>query len=533
MGECTSSEFTPLSTSPRFPLLQQTFPLCSACPLREDWNRPPKSIFGLPPGNPLEATLHMTEETLLAQVDRHCRPPDHERKPQLESRDNGYFSLGPGFITPTQAPLRRLSKDHHDAATRIPSWIDSRRRFRYGSIHLTNSPPYLVSNFCQWPQADLSHTSIASSAAPTLWLFGHSPLPKLAQCSKLLGYFTPDYVSLHTCIPPNGPNLCLDSAFTPRRLYVIRVHPHVTVYRYPFHSLKTARRPSRGIRPTTFAGVNHELVASAKVPRCRTRICSFSVPSAAPPAQTPASRSASFKPAVPQYLTAEQEKAALRRYEEAKRAVDRTQGGFMSDDGHGSRSTLFPMIRCILLPLPGLPPKAILSEKERMRRVYESQDAAALRNNVNMESPLNTDYADATAQKEALRRKFEARDALSRENSANVQPQTPPCSNSTTGQVRSPARTRSASSTGGPRPTPVPPTAGGSGRVLSATEEKAMLKARYEAMEAPQPLRMNGSTLSPLNGRQANASVSPSPSSSVPGRVGESPAPPLRKLPHP
>ena len=29
-----------------------------------------KSIFGLPPGNPLEATLHMTEENLLAPVDR-------------------------------------------------------------------------------------------------------------------------------------------------------------------------------------------------------------------------------------------------------------------------------------------------------------------------------------------------------------------------------------------------------------------------------------------------------------------------------
>ena len=28
-----------------------------------------KSIFGLPPGNPLEATLHMTEETWLPQVD--------------------------------------------------------------------------------------------------------------------------------------------------------------------------------------------------------------------------------------------------------------------------------------------------------------------------------------------------------------------------------------------------------------------------------------------------------------------------------
>ena len=289
------------------------------------------------------------------------------------------------------------------------------------------------------------------------------------------------------------------------------------------------------------------------------------MPSAAPPAQTPTSRSASVKPAVPQYLTAEQEKAALRRYEEAKRAVDRTQGGFMSDDGHGSGSSSDPIAYDSLYPsapagsssqsgpaadepppfdviAPPSGPQAILSEKERMRRVYESQDAAALRNNANTEPPLNSysppvpgssssDYADALAQKEALRRKFEARDALSRENSANVTPQPPPRSNSTSGKFRSPARTPSASSTGGPRPTPVPPTAGGSGRVLTAIEEKAMLKARYEAMEAPQPLRMNGSTLSPLNGRQANASVSPPPSSSVPGRVGGSPAPPAQTPP--
>ena len=85
-----------------------------------------KSIFGLPPGHSLEATLRMTGESSLSQVDRHfffltsrqrlakaasplqtrlaflssttlmrsrkaphmlghCRPPDHERKPQSET----------------------------------------------------------------------------------------------------------------------------------------------------------------------------------------------------------------------------------------------------------------------------------------------------------------------------------------------------------------------------------------------------------------------------------------------------------------
>ena len=37
------------------------------------------------------------------------------------------------------------------------------------------------------------------------------------------------------------------------------------------------------------------------------------------------------KPAVPQYLTADEEKAALKRYEEAKRAVDRTQQSEFED----------------------------------------------------------------------------------------------------------------------------------------------------------------------------------------------------------
>jgi hypothetical protein len=304
--------------------------------------------------------------------------------------------------------------------------------------------------------------------------------------------------------------------------------------------------------------------ATAKVPVVAQGSAPSRMPSVAPAAQTPASRSASAKPAVPQYLTAEQEKAALRRYEEAKRAVDRTQGA-LSDDGHGSGSSSDPIAYDSLYPsapagsssqsgpaadepppfdvvAPPSGPHAILSEKERMRRVYESQDAAALRNNANTEPPLNpyfppvpssssSDYANALAQKEALRRKFEARDALSRENSANVKPQPPPRSNSINRNFGSPARTPSTSSTGGSRPTPVPPTAGGSGRVLTAIEEKAMLKARYEAMEAPQPLRMNGSTPSPLNGRQANASVSPPPSFSVPGRAGGSPVPPTRTPP--
>ncbi|KAF9001751.1 hypothetical protein BDQ17DRAFT_616286 [Cyathus striatus] len=93
---------------------------------------------------------------------------------------------------------------------------------------------------------------------------------------------------------------------------------------------------------------------------------------------------------VPQYPTAEQEKAALRRYEEAKRAVDRTQGGDGAPVAYdalypegGSSSQQQQQPREADLPPPfqestsGIP-AAHLSEKERMRREYEARDAAAL-----------------------------------------------------------------------------------------------------------------------------------------------------------
>ena len=43
---------------------------------------------------------------------------------------------------------------------------------------------------------------------PALWLIGHSPLPKLAQSSELLGYLIPDSLCRYIHgIPPNSPDL--------------------------------------------------------------------------------------------------------------------------------------------------------------------------------------------------------------------------------------------------------------------------------------------------------------------------------------
>ena len=97
----------------------------------------------------------------------------------------------------------------------------------------------------------------------------------------------------------------------------------------------------------------------------------------------------------PQYMTAEQEKAALRRYEEAKRAVELSQGG---DEVPSSNpiayDSLYPSSKPAASgsssqPVDDAPPSfeaaaggnnimAHLSEKERLRRAYEASDAAAM-----------------------------------------------------------------------------------------------------------------------------------------------------------
>lgn len=221
--------------------------------------------------------------------------------------------------------------------------------------------------------------------------------------------------------------------------------------------------------------------------------------------------------AVP-YLTAEQEKAALRRYEDAKRAVDRTQNVNRIDNAGGSNSgpiayeSLFPT-GSSQPPPPveeGPPPfdnavagssniMAHLSEKERLRREYEARDAAALAKQ-NQAPPLAVytspppfapgpstpvQYANAFEEKEALRKKFAVRDAqlAVRSNGSNQPTLRENGVNDSEGRT-SPSRSP-GSATGGFRPTPKPPAAGsGTGRILTAAEEKALLKAKFEAFDS-------------------------------------------------
>jgi hypothetical protein len=231
------------------------------------------------------------------------------------------------------------------------------------------------------------------------------------------------------------------------------------------------------------------------------------------------------KPPVPQYLTAEQEKAALRRYNEARSAVDRTQGfdaeptqpssssPIPYDSLYPSRST--PASATVPAPAPAANgneppppfdmsavPESHLPEKERMRRAYEAQDAAAQQPPPGGTPPYVPErrtpppfassshgHAQPLPEKALLQKRFEAQDAAAL--GSNGHPQPPP---------RTPSSPHPA-----PRPPPAVPGAASGSKILTAIEEKAELKAKYEAHD-----RATGSP-SPPPGPSAAGSSAPPP----------------------
>ncbi|KAF8212472.1 hypothetical protein K438DRAFT_1806557 [Mycena galopus ATCC 62051] len=222
----------------------------------------------------------------------------------------------------------------------------------------------------------------------------------------------------------------------------------------------------------------------------------------------------SATPKVPQYLTAEQEKAALRRYHEAKQAVGRVQG-YVPEEPNASGSS--PVAYDSLFPSPsgssanapngkgdspppfeaGSPNTSQLSEKERLRRAYAAQDAAAALQNsrpVNDAPPPFSGGSpqSAFAEKQMLQKKFEAQDAETRR--AAGAPQPPP---------------RKASNSSLSRPTPPSPAPV---KVLTALEEKALLKSKYDAEDAGSKPKVNGNG----NAVYTNGLSSPSSSASTP-----------------
>ncbi|KAJ7046549.1 hypothetical protein C8F04DRAFT_1060888 [Mycena alexandri] len=207
---------------------------------------------------------------------------------------------------------------------------------------------------------------------------------------------------------------------------------------------------------------------------------------------------------VPHYQTAEQEKAALKRYHEAKQAVGRVQGnveeGSDVKSASGSSPIAYDSLYNANAPNGSPPPfdsaasdLSRLPEKERLRRAYAAQDAAAaLQNNRpanDAPPPFSGGSPQAMAEKVMLQKRFDAQDAEARRAA---------------GIPRPPPRKESNSSMG--RPTPPSP---GPVKVLSALEEKALLKARYDAEDAASKPKVNG------NGVYTNGGGLSSPSSSV------------------
>ena len=298
-----------------------------------------------------------------------------------------------------------------------------------------------------------------------------------------------------------------------------------------------------------------------------------------PPTQAMPIQSNSTPPAfgspsnVPAYRSAEQEKAALRRYEEARQAVDRTQSGFEDGSSSGpgptrdsapiSYDALFgsggaggssssaaaapPVHTPAAAPPPFDPPAgpatgaAILSEKERLRREYEARDAAALAAQRQQQeppppafsaappsasappppftpqAPPQSQYASAIAEKEALRRKFEAQDrqrAAAAAASSLPPPaplQTPSRNSSAAGHKPTGAGAPAYSTPPPLSPRAIPATPGGSQQILTAAEEKARLKAKYAAEEAAQRNTPPAPLQPRVNGNANGMSPSPPP----------------------
>jgi hypothetical protein len=230
---------------------------------------------------------------------------------------------------------------------------------------------------------------------------------------------------------------------------------------------------------------------------------------------------------IPQYPSGESEKTAYQRYYEAKAAASRNQGQRYSSSEPISYDALYPVDHLgasqahhtpsvspppppvngdsDLPPAFGTPshPYSLLSEKERLRRHYETQDATmapAPASPPPHSSPMPAPpsftpppgvagfMTNGLSEKEILRRKFEADDAAAlAAQSPMARPPVPP------------PRSLSISSGHGlppiPRSPPALPVFDGPSMPLSASEEKARLKAQYDAEDA----RANGDRSPSLN----------------------------------
>lgn len=182
------------------------------------------------------------------------------------------------------------------------------------------------------------------------------------------------------------------------------------------------------------------------------------------------------------------EKEQMRRYYEAQ---DRVAAAAASASGSANRpsSVPVPVTRSVSTPV------GLMDEKEQMRRYYEAQDRVAAAasgasgsGNVTsctstrhstLSSIPTTAHADVVDEKEQMRRYYEAEDRVARaaERRAGLASASASASGSASGSVENDAppptfeASASSSSNGG---------SGGGANHLSAEEEKALMRQRYE-----------------------------------------------------
>lgn len=237
-------------------------------------------------------------------------------------------------------------------------------------------------------------------------------------------------------------------------------------------------------------------------------------------------------PKIPHYPTAEQEKEALKRYEEAKMAVDRIHnpydsngaepiaydslypkaGGSSSGVGAGAADAP-PSFEASVNGsnvntglMSALAEKAALAERMRLEEAdtaMQNQAVAPPPSFHAVQVNMDQQYRDAAAEKEDIRKKLEAKDAAAAAKRARHQQQRQHSSRNQQ-QQQQPLPVPQ-------QPRPQPPT---NAQILTAAEEKAMLKAKLEAKDAARmgQKKVNGMPTPPASPRpQPTSFHAPSP----------------------
>jgi hypothetical protein len=240
--------------------------------------------------------------------------------------------------------------------------------------------------------------------------------------------------------------------------------------------------------------------------------------------------------AIPQYPSAEDEKAAMRRYHEAMEAVNRTHAGYAQEDddlesmyasGSDSRAYMSPAIAAVAPrddpppfegPSSSAMPASAMMEKEKLRQRYAAEEAAAAAVAATATIPAAAARADPARsytsspqtqprplsppgysysthsspvasgssgnnyprynEKEALQRFFANQDAAALANGRPSSPPQPPAPRSASGHM-SPVMGGGQSQRS--RSPPLPPVGGPGMQPLTAAQEKALLKAKMDA----------------------------------------------------